>query len=328
MTHAAAQKPTEQLITARWRSELLARYDTWQGRPQQMPGSGSRSPARLLRACMGLADAARPDGSLKASGREGTYWSAKQLAKFMAMSKPTALDTLAWLEQCGLMTKTKGLPTKYGLGVDERHLVRASVKESSSVVDQRSDQPRSKNQGASVKKPGVLGKRVEFIALPHLDALGSLTSSPYKENGYMTKEGNDVGVRTKADENRSASLENVVGQPTPAPSVSSKANFPKPRSPFPVLVSDPEQSRQSVVSVVAAGGVRRAPDFARGDRVSVVGASDELGTVRRVDLKTRETWVELDQWPRGKYMRFPVERLTLMERPGSDEVPGVAKGTP
>jgi hypothetical protein len=114
-------KPPDQLTTARWREAILTWARTWDVDVQVMPSGHRRAPFRLLVACMGLAEIARADGSLRPAG--GSFWNAQQLADHMAMSKSVAIDTLAWLAQTGWLNVTKGKPTAEGLGVDERRLV-------------------------------------------------------------------------------------------------------------------------------------------------------------------------------------------------------------
>lgn len=166
------------LITAKWREARLTSFDTWNDLPQPMPSGRRRSAGRLLRADMGLAQVARADGDLRPAG--GDFYNVKQLAVFMGMSKPTAIDHLAWLEQDGLMSVVKGKPTSMGLGVDERRLVlptvkdpisafdQGSVKDPISMLDQGSDGATVKESGSHGKSPLLShGQRVDLNGLRH-----------------------------------------------------------------------------------------------------------------------------------------------------------------
>ncbi len=123
----------KQLTASRWREALLTWFDTWRDKSQRMPSDHLRSSGRLLRACVGLAEIARADGSLRPAG--GSFWNAQQLADHMAMSKSVAIDTLAWLAEQGWMSVVEGKPTKFGLGVDERRLVLPTVHQVISEVN-------------------------------------------------------------------------------------------------------------------------------------------------------------------------------------------------
>ncbi len=85
-----------------------------------MPSGRRRSAFRLVCACMGLADMARADGTLRGNR---DWWNVKQCAAAMGMAHSTAEDTLNWLEAGGRLAKTPGAWTEYGRGTDMRSLV-------------------------------------------------------------------------------------------------------------------------------------------------------------------------------------------------------------
>ncbi len=104
-------KPPEQLIAARWRSESVTDAATWDDSGFIMPSGRRRSGFRLLRGKMGLVDLARADGALR--GSRG-WWTLTQIAAAMFMAERPAADTLAWLEQLGWLTRTRGATTEDG----------------------------------------------------------------------------------------------------------------------------------------------------------------------------------------------------------------------
>jgi hypothetical protein len=183
----------EQLVTARWRSEVLAWSDTWPAAGVTMPSKKRRSTFRLLRALMGLADNSRADGSLKANGPDGTYWTLRQLADKMGMAKAPALDTLDWLKEEGWLAVKKGKPTAHGLGVDERRLIRPTVHESSLEANQPMvhepnleanpglRKPRSTNVAARVHQSPRHGSSVEVNRELHPGSPGTPGRSTDKE---------------------------------------------------------------------------------------------------------------------------------------------------
>ena len=143
-----------------------------------MPSGRRPSPFRLLRAVMRLADLARADGSLRRDG--GDCWNLKQLAEHMGMAKAPALDALAWLTAEGRLAVTKGKPSAYGRGVDERRLIVPTIHESSSglnkptvhltssdVSQSSHDNPRFTNPVATVQKTVGHGSTVDLSREPH-----------------------------------------------------------------------------------------------------------------------------------------------------------------
>jgi DNA-binding IclR family transcriptional regulator len=104
-------KSPDQLVAARWRSEVLARSYTWPTTGLVMPSGRRRGPFRLLQAMFTLADEARADGALKGLDKEReSYWwlTLKQLAEKMRMSKSIAKHTLDWLEREGWLGSQEG----------------------------------------------------------------------------------------------------------------------------------------------------------------------------------------------------------------------------
>jgi hypothetical protein len=111
---------SETLTAARWRKEILVWARTWPESGFVMPSGRRRSAFRLVCACMGLADMARADGTLRGNR---DWWNVKQCAAAMGMAHSTAEDTLKWLEAGGRLAKTPGAWTEYGRGTDMRSLV-------------------------------------------------------------------------------------------------------------------------------------------------------------------------------------------------------------
>jgi hypothetical protein len=256
-------KPPEQLVAARWRSEVLAWSYTWPTAGPLMPSGKRRSPFRLLQAMIGLADMARADGRLKAG--DGSYWTLKQLADAAGMSKSVAVDTLDWLEREGWLAVEKGRPTDRGAGVDERRLVvNQSVQQSSSEVNQPSvhesssevNRPGAPSAPAgrftsgqrSVHKSAVVGSRVEFDGEP----LPGIPGSPWKEKNLskaLEEEPKPTDAELDAMADGFGSLDNPTGDLDDPEALDSV----EPPSPYEPLSPD--------------GAAVLSPSFAVGDRV-------------------------------------------------------------
>jgi hypothetical protein len=187
------------LTAARWRSEILTWSDEWPDAGLEMPSGHRRSARRLLRACMGVAEMARADGSLRPAG--GSPWSISQLAQAMKLSRDSATDTLEWLEWMGRLSKVQGPLTADGRTADERRLVLANVEQTLSAlgngsnVEQASStsgigepEPVPNKPGAYVEKSPSLcltnegpAPNVELNRSTHISSSSSSSSSSLGE---------------------------------------------------------------------------------------------------------------------------------------------------
>lgn len=126
-------------VALTWRTRFYLWSDKW---PRPISGRHYR----LLRAAMALADQSASDGGLRG---KHDWWTLKQLADQMHVSRNTARDFLRWLEEYGWLTSTSQTVTAEGRRPDVRWLTIPKVEPSISVV---SNGPRSKKWGAKVQE--------------------------------------------------------------------------------------------------------------------------------------------------------------------------------
>jgi AraC-like DNA-binding protein len=198
------------LTAARWRHEILVLSDDW---PESvvMPSGRRRSARRLLRACMGLCEMSRGDGSLRPAG--GSPWSLAQLAREMGMSRNTATDVLDWLESTGRLVKVTGERTADGRLADARQLVLPNAQQMSSALSNGASaqpaistvtEPMLKNPGGNAQKTGGHGSiiagpvlNVEIDHGAHISSSSSYSSiSSGGDEGKISPTGRDEGLKS------------------------------------------------------------------------------------------------------------------------------------
>jgi len=79
-------------------------FAAWRGQRRITIGARKRDTLTIVVAVLGLLDSMKADGRLRGSR---DWWTLNELAAFMRLSRETALDILAWLEDDGLMVVTR-----------------------------------------------------------------------------------------------------------------------------------------------------------------------------------------------------------------------------
>jgi len=117
-------------IAVRWRRQLYLWSDTWPKNGPLVSGR-RRSSFRMLRACMGLADKASSNGELKGPQ---DWWTHRQLAESMNLSRNTAAGVMDWLESLGWLSRRTRTLTPEGRLPDARWLTLPNAQQSISVL--------------------------------------------------------------------------------------------------------------------------------------------------------------------------------------------------
>jgi DNA-binding transcriptional MocR family regulator len=139
-------------IAARWRKQLYLWSDSWPTNGPEVSGR-RRSSFRMLRACIGLVDKANASGELRGPV---DWWTHRQLAESMHLSRNTAAAVLDWLQESGWLSKRARSVTSEGRLPDVRWLTLPNTQQSISVL---SNGPVLNNAGSSAQEMASLGSK-------------------------------------------------------------------------------------------------------------------------------------------------------------------------
>lgn len=172
-------------IAVTWRARFLAWSDTWPTNGPLVSGR-RRSSFRMLRATMGLADEAGADGRLHG---KRDWWTLEHLAARMRLSRNTAREVLAWLEENGWLSSQRQAITRDGTRQpDMRHLTIPHVQRSISELDEVAT---SKTVGVHVQESAPPRPKIPASTsnghIPALDQSVDTEIRSYVEDGAEAK---------------------------------------------------------------------------------------------------------------------------------------------